>query len=548
MFDTSHTYFPTDTWSSQQIEYDKETTDINAIGLGDSWSLEFGNFTTQWMQDFKSSRQNHMGTKFPSKKLTNGTVHISPRNLMKPVFMGAVNITPSPTFCLNRTSESIDLPSQDLDWDSLFASLETSEDIPEVEQHLMSGGNGVYSTTSDDFETAEENSLAVNEPGVLDVVPDRPVFQEDAPFISSSSVSEERTKTRITRRLVEPKLLPSLAADYCFQDDNPFDRSLNPFEEGMEIVRNDGNLSLAVLAFEAACQQGPSHFNAWRMLGSVQSENEEEPAAINALKEALKLDPTSLKVLMKLAISYTNEGITRLAQENLEKWLRLKYPNICIPEFGPRNYHPTFSQSLERIKAAFIEAAQLSVTTDTVDPDVQVGLGVLLFSAQHYQMASDCFASAIQSSVPGTTNTSSQLHLLWNRYGACLGNLKQHDQGIEAYEMALAIRPNFVRARYNLSLLYQNKGESLLAAKNTVRALVERGAMESKTRRELEMLKVVKVGTSHGRLEEVMKRDEPRAMLETLRKCCGSLCRWDLAEAVGMEMDLRWFQKELDML
>jgi len=403
----------------------------------------------------------------------------------------------------------------------------------------MSGGSGNY-------------SFAMNEDEGFDAISNGAVSAEQtADKIALDTVesrisvqSTEQTATTIIR--TQSELLTTPTTEYRFEEDNPFGESSNPFEEGMDIVRNDGNLSFAVLAFEAACQKEPDHFDAWRMLGSVQSENEQEKAAIKALKEALKLDPMSLEVMMKLAISYTNEGTISLAHEYLGKWLSIKYPDIPIAEFEPTNYFPSFSQSLERIKAAFIAAAQLSVASNDVDPDVQVGLGVLLFSAQHYQMAADCFASAIQTTVPGTSNTQSQLHLLWNRYGACLGNMKQHEAGIEAYEMALAIRPNFVRARYNLGLLYQNKNEPLPGAKNTLQALVARKVAESKAR--TDMLRIVKVGTSHGKLEEIIQSDEPTSIYETLRRCCGALCRWDLVEVVGPDMDLLAFQKELDRL
>jgi tetratricopeptide (TPR) repeat protein len=368
--------------------------------------------------------------------------------------------------------------------------------------------------------------------------------QSASSHASQVTIDSNMQRKNLEQRKARNSLLVTPTTDYQFQDENPFTESFDSFQEGMEILHNDGNLCFAVLAFEAACQKAPDHFDAWKMLGSVQSENEHESAAIIALKEALRLDPTSLDILMKLAISYTNEGTISLAHEYLGQWLRNKYPEIPITEFGPTNYAPTFSQSLERMKEAFIKAAQLSLTTNKVDPDVQVGLGTLLFSAQNYELAADCFSSAIQTTVPGTTNIQSQLHLLWNRYGACLGNLGQHAAGIEAYEMALAICPNFVRARYNLGVVYYNKNEPLLGAQNTLQALKACEASENKARKD--MLRIVKVGTSHGRLQEIAKRDEPTSMYATLQKCCGSLCRWDLVEAVGPNMDLRAFQAELD--
>jgi len=335
--------------------------------------------------------------------------------------------------------------------------------------------------------------------------------------------------------------------NYPFQTENPFREIANPFEEGMRIIEADGNLSVAALAFEAACEADSGHFDAWKMLGSVLSEVEREDTAIEALNEALKLSPTNLDIIMRLAISHTNEGASTFAYEHLEKWITTKYPQTTIPELEASDCLPTSLQLLDRIKDPFLQAARLSVTNgNDFDPDVQVGLGVLLFSAREFQLAADCFSAAIQSSVPGALNTESQLHLLWNRYGACLGNMDQYDEAIKAYEMALAIRPNFVRAKYNLGLLYYNKNEPLIAAKTVLEALIAGDIAESKDR--AAMLKVVQVGISHGKLEEIMHRGEPSSMYDTLRKCCGSLLKWDLMEVVGPNMDLQWFHHELNKL
>ena len=343
------------------------------------------------------------------------------------------------------------------------------------------------------------------------------------------------------------QLLKTHSTDYQFQDENPFSQLQNPFEEGMRIIETDGNLSVAALAFEAACESNPAHFEAWKMLGSVLSEVEREETAIEALNEALKLDPSNLDVMMRLAISYTNEGASSSAYDHLELWITTKYPQITIPRLDSSDYMPTSSQLLDRIKEPFLQAARLSVTSgNDLDPDVQIGLGVLLFSAKEFQLAADCFSAAIQSIIPGSLNTESQLHLLWNRYGACLGNMDRYNEAIEAYEMALAIRPNFVRARYNLGLLHYNKSEPLTAAKTVLEALIAGNTADSKTR--AAMLKVVKIGTSHGRLEEIMHRGEPSSMYDTLRKCCGSLLKWDLMELVGPNMDLQRFQQELDKI
>jgi len=215
--------------------------------------------------------------------------------------------------------------------------------------------------------------------------------------------------------------------------------------------------------------------------------------------------------------------------------------------------------SFERLKNAFISAARLSPVGENMDPDVQVGLGALFFSVSRYQLAADCFAAAISSSrstpilQKGTTNSSSssdtQLHLLWNRYGACLGNIGKYLAAVEAYEMALAINPNFIRAKYNLGVLHFNEKKPMQGARYLWEALREYRRVEEKRREKGEQMFIVKVGTSHGKLEDVDmgEGEEPKAIWEMLRKCCRSLGRGDLEEMVGPEMDLRAFGRSLDV-
>ncbi len=116
------------------------------------------------------------------------------------------------------------------------------------------------------------------------------------------------------------------------------------------------------------------------------------------------------------------------------------------------------AQLHEKVTDLFIRAAQLSPDGEHMDPDVQVGLGVLFYGAEEYDKAVDCFTAALASSEQGTSNQRGQLHLLWNRLGATLANSGRSEEAIAAYEKALLIHPNFVRARYNLGVSCINIG------------------------------------------------------------------------------------------
>ncbi len=340
--------------------------------------------------------------------------------------------------------------------------------------------------------------------------------------------------------------------DYTFEEDNIFKDVPNAYEEGVRILNEGGNLSLAALAFEAAVQKDPQHLDAWVHLGSAQAQNEKETPAIRALEQALKLDPSNLEALMGLAVSYTNEGYDSTAYRTLERWLSVKYPQIAPPnglsnsdEMGFTDRH----QLHEKVTDLFIRAAQLSPDAETMDPDVQVGLGVLFYGAEEYEKAVDCFSSALASRESGTSNDSSSVHLLWNRLGATLANSGRSEEAIAAYERALSLRGNFVRARYNLGVSCINIGCYNEAAGHLLGALAMHKVQEQEGREKAK--DILAGGDGPGRvteaeLEAMIAQNQSTNLYDTLRRVFSQMGRRDLAERVVSGMDVDSFRGEFD--
>ena len=340
--------------------------------------------------------------------------------------------------------------------------------------------------------------------------------------------------------------------NYTFEEDNPFSATKDPFEEGTRILNEGGNLSLAALAFEAAVQRDGKHVQAWCQLGSAQAQNEKESPAIRALEQAIKLDPKNLSALMGLAISYTNEGYDSTAYRTLERWISIKYPDIVSPDnltppgdFGFTDRHVLH----EKVTAQFIRAAQLSPDGEQMDPDVQVGLGVLFYGAEEYGKAVDCFEAALASTESGTTNEPQQAHLLWNRLGATLANSGRSEEAIAAYEQALNLNPNFVRARYNLGVSCINIGVLPQAAQHLLGALSMHRVVE---REGMQRVKEV-IGEDprssridEGDVERMVGMNQSTNLLETLKRVFTSMGRRDLMEKVEVGMDIEQFRGEFD--
>ncbi|KAF2662770.1 TPR-like protein [Lophiostoma macrostomum CBS 122681] len=334
--------------------------------------------------------------------------------------------------------------------------------------------------------------------------------------------------------------------DYMFEQNNLFDHVTNPFEEGIKIMEEGGNLSLAALAFEAAVQKDSQHIAAWVKLGESQAQNEKETPAIRALEQALKLDPSNLEALMGLAVSYTNEGYESTAYRTLERWLATKYPTLIKEplssdaEMGFTDRHLLH----EKVTNLFIEAAQLSPTGEQMDPDVQVGLGVLFYGVEEYDKAVDCFGAALASTESGTTNSSSQVHLLWNRLGATLANSGRSEEAIDAYSRALALRPNFVRARYNLGVSCINIGCFTEAAQHLLGALSMHKVVEKEGKEKAR--EVVGDGVSERDLDNMIHQNQSTNLYDTLRRVFGQMGRRDLADMVGPGIDVERFRGEFD--
>ena len=343
------------------------------------------------------------------------------------------------------------------------------------------------------------------------------------------------------------------AGDYIFEQENFFSEEKNAFDEGVRIMREGGNLSLAALAFEAAVQQQPDHLEAWVQLGAAQAQNEKEVAAVRALEQALKLDPNNLAALMGLAVSYTNEGYDSTAYRTLERWLSAKYPNILNPKdlTPPADMGFTDRQQLhDKVTNLFIKAAQLSPNGEQMDPDVQVGLGVLFYGAEEYDKAVDCFQSALHSTEQGTSNQQEQLHLLWNRLGATLANSGRSEEAIAAYESALSLAPNFVRARYNLGVSCININCPQEAACHFLAALEMHKSIEKSGRsKAYEILgsSGVAAGSSVDEtLDRMSAQNTSSTLYDTLRRVFTQMGRRDLAEKTIAGVDPDIFRPEFD--
>ncbi|KAF5380594.1 hypothetical protein D9615_004619 [Tricholomella constricta] len=270
----------------------------------------------------------------------------------------------------------------------------------------------------------------------------------------------------------DPEGLPILG-QYVFEQNNKYidptiTRSL--LDDAKALLEQNGSLSEAALLLEAAIQKGElgeGGYETWILLGETRNMDEREEAGMRALIEGVKRAEEAGAPgagMLSLAISFTNESYDRASHTMLLRWLRARFPSLDIPESTIKAMATHSSwDAHNRITELFLTLARSQHAEGVVDPDVQIGMGVLFYTNGEYDRAKDCFESALA--------VRPRDYTLWNRLGSSLSNGSKPEEALGAYQEALQLRPTYTRAIYNVGVACLNIGAHKEAAEHFLSAL-----------------------------------------------------------------------------
>jgi len=302
---------------------------------------------------------------------------------------------------------------------------------------------------------------------------------------------------------------------YKFESNNPYlTHGPSHLARAKELLDQNGSLTEAALLLEAAIQQGElgeGGYEAWILLGETRSMDEREEAGMRALTEGVRRAREAGREgegMISLAISYTNESFDRASHATLHHWLNARFSSLVPEELkGPLPSSPWASH--DRAIEAFLAVTRQQYANGHMDPDVQLGLGVLFYTNADFEKAKDCFESALVARPKD--------YLLWNRLGSCLSNGSKPEEALGVYREALQLRPTYTRAIYNVGVACLNIGAYKEAAEHFLSALL---------------------------MQESTGGDKSDQLWQTLRKCFLSMDRHDLANKANPGELLDTFRRE----
>jgi len=173
-----------------------------------------------------------------------------------------------------------------------------------------------------------------------------------------------------------------------------------------------GQIAQAIDAYRQALRIDPEHAGAWSNLGNAYADSGQSAKAIDAYRQALRIDPEHARAWYNLAVAYADPGQTAQAIDAYRQALRI---------------NSEYAKAWNNLGNAYHRSGQI----------VQ---------------AIDAYRQALRIN-PEDTGA-------WYNLGNTYHASGQTAQAIDAYRQALRINPEFAEAWYNLGATYKFAGQN----------------------------------------------------------------------------------------
>lgn len=246
---------------------------------------------------------------------------------------------------------------------------------------------------------------------------------------------------------------------YDFNQDNPYTNHAAPLTLLRDVLAT-GNSNNTALVLEAHLQKNPQDFRAWRALGMLYQELDQDQNSVSCLLNAVKYNPTDKDTYLQLGVSCANIFDEIHAMSFIEKWLENNpyyrtfvqggsLPGAMIPEERLKADDWT-TEEIKNINNALAQKFQaIKDMSRSDDPELSTVLAVLYFMGRRYEDALVNFEHAVEKD---PTNFS-----WWNKLGATYAHLKQPEKAMSSYHHSLDLKPNYVRGWANLGINYNSQ-------------------------------------------------------------------------------------------
>ena len=196
----------------------------------------------------------------------------------------------------------------------------------------------------------------------------------------------------------------------------------------------------AIEAFKQAIRINPDDADAHNNLGVVYHKLGMHKEAIEAYKEAIRINPDHADAHYNLGVAYFFLGMHKEAIEAFKEAIRIN------PDYADahRNLGIVYGELHKHREA--IEAYKEAIRINPDDATAYYNLGVNYYNLRMYREAVEAYKQAIR-----INPDNADAH---NNLGEAYKGLGMYKEAVESFKQAIRINPDHARAHYNLGVVY----------------------------------------------------------------------------------------------